>query len=211
MIAPQTKLKKHYSIQSDWLQIKNARCKQTKKSNPTIIKSKFISIYDVIFLQLSIPSIRNNMHFLDCESHQIDYQWEQLIKFKYHRDGFKLQNGRQMILSTLTNCSVWHCENSGSVTSILQIGDYEENRLNLAKHSQKHDIEITLLRIFGIPNPSTGKLHGVFIANVEDTSSLEKSIGRPSAVGKWRWLWSKFSSKEHVEEWDKFHVMFIHL
>ncbi len=184
--------------------------REAKKLFP--IKGKYFSMYQTLLLQLGTKSIRDCMHFLTCLD--VDTKvtvWDALIKFKIHRDGFRYSHGRINILVTLSNCSIWNCENSRNSCSIISVCDLCENRYNLHLLSQRQDIETLLLRVFGLVDPKTGWLFGCYIANVEDTGSLEKSIGKADARGHWRWLWSKYGKKIHHQGWLYYHVWSLYL
>ncbi len=208
VISPTRKIKKIYDRQCKMFHLLTPHAStQNDPANVFPINAKYFSIYQTLLLQVGTETIRGCMHFLTCRDVNSNVTvWDGLIKAKIHRDGFRYSHGRINILATLSNCSIWNCENSRNTCSIISIGDFDENRFNLHLFSQRQDVETLLLRVFGLPDSKTGWLLGCYVVNVEDTGSLEKSVGKDSSKGQWRWLWSKYGKKIHHDGWLSYHV-----
>ncbi len=181
-----------------------------------------MSIYNILWRQLSTDSIRGAMHWLQvsdlsCIPQRTDRRYlsianqrvyisDYMMKIKISRDGFVYSNGRCNVASVLTNCSIYGATNSKTFSDIISLCDIEENAFTLHLMMQEHDLTIYDLRVFGIVDVVSGELISVFCANVEDTGSLQKSLGRGDARGPGKYLWSKHGTPIVIDQMDKYHV-----
>ena len=181
---------------------------------------QYTNIYKTLLLQLTTPSIREEMTFLQISYLPVRrssspgryvYQpgcciGDYCLKIKVSRDGFVYSGGRMMNMVIMTNCSIKGMTNSTDNIDIVSLVHCQENSYWLHLMAQKVDKELFLLRLFGIVDPKSGRLISIVAWNTEDTGSLEKSLGRPSAQCHGRWTWSKFGPVEHLEKWRQYHV-----
>lgn len=171
------------------------------------LNGKYISVIETLFLQLSTDSIFECMHFLSAIDAQDFIKHRFVMKFKIHRDGFVYNLGsRSNMLITLTNCSISNVGNSRNCTSIIALIDSEEDRFTLSLISQRIDLELMFLNILGFVCPKTGHNIGIIGLNVEDTGSLEKTFGKDSASGSYRWHLSIQNKIKHHQQWFTFHL-----
>ena len=161
------------------------------------------SLFNIIWNQLSTPSIRDSMHWLrfrDRRNSNVVF-WRALTKWKLCRDAFAFETGRSNILVSLTNCSVEHCCNTYHNADIVSINDLPEDKFNLHLVSQQCEKELTILRVIGIPDPHSGIMLGVHVVSVEDTGALEKTLGRGNAKSPGRWLYTKVGPRVHIDKY----------
>ena len=171
------------------------------------LNGKYVSIIQILFMQLCTDSIYKSMHFLCVKDNSGFIKWKYLLKFKLQCDGFVYNlKSRSNILITLSNCSVRHTENSRNCCSIIALIDAPEDRWTLSLVSQNLDLELMYLNILGIVCPRTGKNIGIICFNVQDTGSLEKTFGKDGASGLHRWHLSRENYKIHWQQWFRSHV-----
>lgn len=175
------------------------------------LPSVYYSIYQLLQLQLSTPSIRQCMHFLHIQSARADQRRSSVligmfcIILKICRDGFVLQMGRMMEMTIMVNCNVRGLCNSKLHADIVSLASMHENAANLYLLCQQVDKEMLVLQLFGIPDPISGQLVKVMCFNQEDSSSAEKGFGRASSLSNGKWLWSNKDNEFHIVGWEKYH------
>ena len=148
---------------------------QTSQYAP-FIPSVYVSINDIMLMQLSCPNIRKRMQLLQITKREMCI-YGQVCLLKLGTDGFIYNNRRSMIISTLTNVSVIGGELTPSCTDIIQLTTAPENRQNLSLHAQPANWEVMILKYCGILDPHTGGIVMPLIFVCEDTASLEKKLG----------------------------------
>ena len=167
----------------------------------------------ILWKQLSLPSIRSCMHWLQASDvsqsrrlHDKPIIAPFLIKFKISRDGFILRNKRCQIATIMTNCSIYGATNSVRHSDILSLADTNENMYNLHLLSQEVDKEMFVLRVFGIVDPVTADLVQVWGSSIEDTASVEKSLGQRGPLSDSKWLYSRHNASIHKDQRLTMHV-----
>ena len=180
------------------------------------LQSMFINIYNVIYTHLTTPTIRSQIQWLRMsyigKSYRWDKRvilWESVLKYKFSRDTFCFHNGKQATLSVLTCTSIPGGAASMLTSDPIGIYDGAETVHSLSLMSQKHDIQIYMLRSLGIADPHCGEIIGVQMENVEDTGGLVKSIGRDSATSTTRFCFSQHNLHVHVTKWKKYQVLIL--
>lgn len=182
---------------------------------PNLPKVDLTGVYAPIlknlYLQLCTLGVRNAMRWFALK--QPRYRGvsgspvnvgELCFILKIGRDGFVTAAQRRMILSIATNCNVTGFCNSTFNTDIVILANEDEAAYTLHLLAQELDKEIFLLRLFGAPDPKTGKLLLFIVYNCEDTGSLEKSLGRAPANSNGRFIWSKWGKHHHIILWRKY-------
>ena len=115
-------------------------------------------------------------------------------------DGYNLKGGRNIILSTLSNISIWGAEHTIDAADIHYMVDCEETRYSRSITDQMSSQETLTLGILGFPDIETGFPVNVTTVECEDSKSMQLAVGRGgptsnSRVIFTRYPWSLLSSK----------------
>ena len=145
----------------------------------------FYPIFNVIVLDLSTETIRKAMHFTELVvGVKAKLSLGIFLDYKITRDGFRLSTGQMVNLITATLLNVRGMASSSLHANPIAICSCDEDRFNLHLFMQTHDVEIFMLRTFGVPDPKSGQLLGLKLWNNEDSASMDKSLGkRPANTG----------------------------
>ena len=167
------------------------RASATHVSEGSLLKfnlnGKYISVLQILFMQLATDSIYNCMDWMKVKD-EIDFiKWNDIMILSMKKDGFQynLQSRRNMLI-TMTNCSVRNIGHSRNCCNIIGLIDTDEDRWSLSLVSQQIDMELMWLHVLGFVDIRTGRNVGIICTNVEDTGSLEKTLGKDCASGSWR-------------------------
>lgn len=171
------------------------------------------SMFKLLILHLSTPSIRKSMHWLRIARDDILQTRPILVSdhciiIKICRDGFVLSMGRSMEMTIMINCSVRGLHNSKQHADVVSLASCEENSYNLYMLSQQVDKEAFALSAFGVPDPESGHLIKIISLSIEDSVSAQYGFGRAKSSSNWRWLWSKFGVEQHWHSWTKYKLPF---
>ena len=173
------------------------------------LKGLMISILETLYIQFSQDKLWESMHFIQAMDESGFMKFYAYIKLKICRDGFELYGrDRRNILITLINCSLRSCGNSRNAASILGLFDMEEDRWTLSLINQRLDIELMALYVLGFLDIRTGHNIGIVNFNVEDSASMEKTIGKDNPKGSHRFLFdgAEYQLKYHVQENFHWHL-----
>ena len=166
-----------------------------------------MSLFEVLLIQLSTPSLFESIKWLKVHTRAGLIKWQLYLTEKLQRDGFLYYlRKRRNLLITQTLCSLKNMSNSRNACTVIGLFELDENRWNLSNISQRMDIMVHWLNVFGIVCPVTGKNIGVFTTNVEDTGSLEKTLGKDKGKGVWIWCLSRFGKIAHHHRCFTVHV-----
>lgn len=171
------------------------------------LKGFIMSLFEILLIQLSMPSLYSSIKWLQIKNRGGLIKWALYLTQKIQRDGFLYYlKKRRNLLITQTLCSLSNMANSRNACTVIGLFELDENRWNLSNISQRIDMMIHWLNIFGIVCPQTGRNIGVFSTNVEDTGSLEKTLGKDHGKGYWRWCFSRFGNIIHHQRHFTIHV-----
>ena len=177
------------------------------------LQSRVLNLYNVFWTHLTTPSIRASMQMLRASfvgktRHRFKRVtlWDYLIKYRFSRDGFVFSNGRPCQLSVLT-CTSIH----GGCTSIHTsdpVGIFlgAETTYNLSLLTQMHDVQMNIARAFGIVDPVSGAVIGLYSVSSEDSKSWAQGMGRDIAKSNSRWCFTQYGHEIHMNQWKRFIV-----
>ena len=169
----------------EWKLASIGNLSNTKYNEP--IETATVSMYDLISVQLAMPSIRSEMRLkkLHCADFIVA---DEVIVGKIQTDGFRYNNGRSDILTTFTNCSVVGGEITPNCSDIIALSSAEETGYNLALHSQQFSTELSIIQKCGVLDPLTGNVVFPYLVCCEDTKSLQLRMGMDSANSEYKYL-----------------------
>lgn len=164
-------------------------------------------MHSIVWRHLVTNTIRDAMHWLSVTEPDEDViVWDFLLKYKNQRDGYRHESGRFLVQMSTMLTSLYGHQNSNLNADLLSLNHCAENNFSLSLLSQLADRETYIIRVFGMPDPRTGRLIGLNITNVEDTGSLEKSLGRRDATSDGRFIFTHQPRNVVAGLWDRVHV-----
>ena len=153
-------------------------------------------------LQLSTCTIRNCITWRSLRDESPPYSNSRMdamqvypfwIIIKKCIDGYTLKGGRNIILSTLSNISIWGAEHTIDAADIHYMCDTDEDRYTRSMTDQMSSQELLLLAILGFPDLESGYIVNVTSVECEDSKSMQLAVGRGGATSNSRIIFTRFS------------------
>ena len=175
-----------------------------QNAKPLKLPGLYSSYLQCISLQLTIPTIRRCITwrtFRDERASQ-NYGSSRSSAFQIYPfwlimkkcvDGYSLKGGRNIILSTLSNCSIWGGEHSIDAADIHYMCDIDEDRYSRMMTDQMSSQEGLMIQILGLIDLESGYIINVTIIDTEDSKSLQLAVGRGGPTSNSRVIFTRFS------------------
>lgn len=198
---------------------------------PLPIPGLYASALQSLCLQLSTHTIRTCITWRSFTD--VNHPYEDDIHRKMHIypfwllmkkciDGYNLKGGRNIILSTLSNVSIYGGEHTIDAADVHYMCATSEDRYSRSITDQMSSNEILILAILGFPDMTSGYIVNVTFIECEDSKSMQLAVGRggptsnsrliftrmswPILCSKWKTVFSPISFASHGahRRWMKF-------
>ena len=175
------------------------------------MKGLYFSILQSLLLQLSTPTIRKCITWRTLQDVRSPYSNTEMDRYNVYPyffiikkciDGYSLKGNRSLILSTLTNASIWSAEHSVENTDVHYLMDHDEDRYLRNTTDQMSTKEMFTLQQVGVPDLDSGYLVNILPTECEDSKSMQLAVGRGGPMSRSRLIFTKFRWFIPASKWE---------
>lgn len=175
------------------------------------MKGLYFSILQSISMQLTTPTIRNCITWRSLRDVRAPYSssiYDQFRVYPYFLiikkciDGYTLKGSRNLILSTLTNASIWGAEHSVEGTDCHYLADENEDRYLRNMTDQMSSKEMYTIQQLGVPDLDTGFCIHILPTECEDSKSMQLAVGRGGPTSSSRLIYTRFKFAHLASKWE---------